>query len=465
MNLINAMRSPLAIGTMTALLLSGCVLAPKEAKDERQRLRTAGTRFQEPFDKRSLPELSSSPATLDVLRRGLLVNGEVEAAYFQWAVAVSRIDQAGAYPNSPLSIGFEQAMERGRIRSFDDTTITAGPDAMENLAFPSKVAKAGEVAFDEARAAGRQFIATKLTVQKRVLDAWFDFALLAEKIRVQRQNLSLLRIMKETTASRFQSGASQPDLLKADVAVQLATNQLASLEADLLRQRAMLNGLLARSVEAPLEPPGAIPAPRLLAADDASLLAAAARNNPELQSLGHSIAGREDALDLARMQYIPDFNPFAGITGSTMQFIGLGVSLPTVLPRIRGMIEESRAELGAAEATYRQKRQDTAAALVAALVTLRNSERQSALFKKDVIPLVERVVDSVRRGYVAGGGTYLDLIDAQRTLLDARLMLAESLVAREKALTEIEVLAGFDLEAIAAGSSQPTTVSKEIHHD
>src|SRR5688572_18701272 len=85
--------------TMIACLLSGCVLAPRAAKDERAAMRTAGKPYATTFEKRDLPELPPAPSWRDVLQRALLANGELEAAYYDWAAAVYRIDQAGSYPN------------------------------------------------------------------------------------------------------------------------------------------------------------------------------------------------------------------------------------------------------------------------------------------------------------------------------------------------------------------------------
>ena len=52
---------------------------------------------------------------------------------------------------------------------------------------------------------------------------------------------------------------------------------------------------------------------------------------------------------------------------------------------------------------------------------------------------------------------YLDLIEAQRTLLDVRLTIAESKAAREKSLADLEALAGVDVETLTKSTTQPTT--------
>ena len=447
--MMTALRiSKLATALGVSLLLSGCVLAPRGAKDEKAALRVAGEPYEVPFERRELPELPAKPEAQDVLRRAYLSNGELEAAYFQWAAAVHRIQQAGGYPNTPLSLGFEQMFQGGT--SFDNTTVRISPDAMENLAFPPKVYQAAKVALDDARAAGKRFTAAKLSLQRKVLIAWYAYALQAERRRVQEANLSLLKLITETAIARVGAGAPQQDLLRAEVEQRRAEDELRGLEAELPQTRAMLNAMMARAPDAALTPPERIPAARPLPSDDAVILALAVKNNPELAALAHRVKGREDALELARLQYIPDFNPFHGLTGSVSQVVGIGVSIPTFLPEVRGMVKEAKADLREMQAMYRQATFDRAAQVVAALYALRNSERQSRLFDERIIPAAERVVDNVRAGYATGTSSFTDLVDARRVLLDVRLVAAEARAARETSLADLEALIGRELPSGAA---------------
>src|SRR5436305_11064123 len=145
-NLIAHTRLP-AIALL-ATVVTGCVLAPPGAKQEQAKLERAGQPYEQPFDRRTLPDLPPDPQWSDVLRRAFLANGDLEAAYFDWAMAVHRIQQAGGYPNTPLALGFSYMFSAERIKSFDRATFTAQPDPMENLAFPLKTYQAGAVAYD-----------------------------------------------------------------------------------------------------------------------------------------------------------------------------------------------------------------------------------------------------------------------------------------------------------------------------
>jgi outer membrane protein TolC len=456
-------RVPIARAAQVLVVLvvgfsvGGCVLAPRGTAKEQARLEAEGAPFKSPLERRSLPDLPDEPDWRDVLRRSFLANGDLEASYFEWAAAVARIQQAGGYPNTPLAVNFSYMFSGERMKSFDRTTVNVGPDPMENLAFPTKVYQAAKVALADARAAGQRFSAAKFDLQRKVLNAWYDYALLAERARIRQANVDLLRLISQTAVGRVQAGAAQQDLLRAEVEQRRAEDELRGMEAELPQMRAMLNAMMARPPEAPLAPPKRIPVARALPADDARLFALAAERNPELAALAHRVRGRSDALELARMQYIPDINPFAGFTGTASQLVGLGLSIPTFLPEVEGMVKEARADLRATQAMYRQAKLDRAAQVVAAVYAMRNSERQAELFEQRIGPAAERIVDNTRQSYATGTGSFLDLVDAQRTLLEVRLTAVEARAAREKSLADLEALLGLDVETLTSAATRPAT--------
>src|SRR5438874_13458247 len=108
LRLLRRVRVPIAIFAMLTVP-AGCVLAPREWDTEKQRAARAAEPYRRPFARRTLPELPAQPTWQEVLRRALLANGDLEAAYHEWSAAVWRVQQAGAYPNSSLSVGFQYA--------------------------------------------------------------------------------------------------------------------------------------------------------------------------------------------------------------------------------------------------------------------------------------------------------------------------------------------------------------------
>ena len=440
-----------------ALFLGGCVLAPKGTAPERDRVAQAGGTYEVAAEKRNLPDVPSPADWRAVLQRALLANGDLEAAYFQWKAAMSQIPQVATWPNAMLAPSFSYMFNGENMKAWDRTTLGLQFDPSENLELPFKTSKRGQVALANARAAGAKFREAKFRLQRQVLQAYTDLALMQERLRIQRDNVSLLKLLADTAADRVRAGANQQDLLRAQTQYRLNENELANMESELGSMKAMLNGMLARDPQAPLELPAGLPQPRRLAVDDAKLIAVATSANPQLERLAREVEGRNDALELARLMYIPDINPMASFTGSVSQMAGAMVMLPTNAPRIRGMIDEARAMLRESEAMLRQTRSDRGAAFVAALLVLRNAERQTRVFEETILPRAEQTLSSSRQAYTTATGTFIELIDAQRTLLDVRLLVVEARAEREKRLAELEELAGVDIETLAGPTSAPTT--------
>jgi outer membrane protein, heavy metal efflux system len=438
--------------------LGGCVLKPPGTTEEQTRLGFASPPFEPLIETRHLSALPVPMDWRDVLSRAFLVNGELESAYFEWKAALARIDQAAVWPNSNVAVSFSYMFSSENIKSWNRTTIAAGFDPAMNLSLPIKARAAGKVALEAARETAERFRAVKFELQRKVLSAYLDLALAEEKVRIQRENLNLLQLLVNSTSNRVQTGGPQQDLLKAMTESQLAQNELSNLEAEGRSMRAMLNGMLGRDPAAALELAQTLPSPRPVLADDARLIAVAVDQNPELAGLARQVAGRKDAIELAKLAYLPDINPSAGVTGSLSQFLAAMVMLPTTLPAIRAVIADAQAMDRSAEAMSRQTRQDRGASFVANLYLMRNAERQTELYRARVVPAVQQLLSNSQQAYAAGAVTFADLIDSERTYVAVHGMVAEAQVEREKRLAELEALAGVDVETLG----QPTTAGAQL---
>jgi outer membrane protein TolC len=344
------------------------------------------------------------------------------------------------------------------IKSWNRTTIAAGFDPAMNLSLPTKTRAAGKVALEAARETAERFRTIKFELQRKVLSTYLDLALAEEKVRIQRDNLNLLELLVNSTTNRVQTGGPQQDLLKALTESQLAQNEMSNLEVEGKSKRAMLNGMLGRDSAAALELAHALPSPRPVLADDARLIAVAVDQNPELAGLARQVVGRKDAIEVAKLAYLPDINPSAGVTGSVSQFLAAMVMLPSTLPAIRAVIADAQAMERSAEAMSRQTGQDRAASFVANLYLMRNAERQTELYRARVVPAVQQLLSNSRQAYAAGAVTFADLIDSERTYVAIRAMVAEAQVEREKRLAELEALAGVDIETLG----QPATAGAQL---
>jgi outer membrane protein TolC len=155
----------------------------------------------------------------------------------------------------------------------------------------------------------------------------------------------------------------------------------------------------------------------------------------------------EEAVRLAKLEYVPDFALSAGtdLAGTAQSIAGMVTAPFFRFEAIEAGIAEAEARLRGIEAMRRQAESDALAELVATLRALRDAERQAALFEGVIVPRAEQAVAAVRGSYAAGRLPLLDLLDGQRTLNDARLTLARVRAEREKLLAAAEAIAGAEL--------------------
>jgi len=446
----------LCAGLSLGMDLSGCVLSPAGTAEERAEIDATSKSYESRASNHELPELPVEASWRNVLSRALQANGELESAYFEWKAALARIDQAAVWPNSNVVLTFGYMFSSENVKAWNRTTLGVGFDPSMNLTLPVKARAAGKVALDAAREAGDKFRAVKFEVQRKVLSAYFELAFTEEFIRIQQDNLALLNLLVESANTRAQAGGPLQDLLKAQIESRTAQNELANTQASAASMRNGLNAMLARAADAPLTLPTTIPAPRPIIADDEHLIAAGVAQNPELAALAQQVAGRQDAIEVARLAYLPDFSPSASITGNISQSIGTMLMLPSRRPALRAALNEAQAMRESSEAMLRQTHQDRAASFVANLYLMRNAERQMQLYRQQIIPAAQALVSSSRAAYAAGAVGFADLVDSERMLLTMRRMLAEVEMEREERLIDLEALAGVDVETLAS-TARPET--------
>lgn len=426
-----------------ALGVGACTVSPKGENALREEARAAGAAYRQAAAQRVLPELKPSATPDELVRYGLLANGTVERAYWEWRSAIERIPQEGTTEKN-LTLSLSSMIDSGAM-AWDSTSLGV---TQEDLMLPSKLQARAQRALDEARAAGKRFDAARLALRREILDAYYGYALTAELARQEEANIGLVELIIRSIEARVRVGAGmQADLLKAANELEMARNTLTELQARLPQQRARINALLGRAPAAELAVPAALPAMVSEAAPDDRWLGAVAARNPELAGLTYEIRARKDGITIAKLQYLPDIELgfSTNLTGAVQDLMG-GVMLPYLRYKaLDAGLAQARAELRAAQAMRRQMKADLQGELLADLLMRRDAQRQVALLEKSVIPRAEQVILLSRSAYAAGQGTLIDVLDSQRSLIALRRMRAELQTEFVRRTAAIEATAGVPL--------------------
>ncbi len=436
------------VGAITlAAVLGGCTVHPPGEREERAAVMKAGAPFAPRSEARELPPLPPEASPDDLVRYAMLANGDLEQRYWQWRAAVEQVPQ-DATQTTTLNVALGTTFMRGHTDA-RGTTLTLGNDPMTDIKLPGKLDAAGRLSLENARAAGLRFRKAQLELRNKVLSGYYDYALTAELIRLEQANAQLLRTTATVVGARNRAGAAgQQDLLKAQNEVDVSANDIANMQAQLPAQRALLNALLSREPDAPISVPTTLPEVRPLTYDDSQLLTMAAERNPELAALAAELRGRRDAIRLARLQYIPDFNLSLGtdLAGVTQSVLG-----QATLPLLRrealdAAVAQAEANLRATESMRRQTRNDLNAQIIMDISTLRNADRQLDLFEHTILPRIRQVVTVTRLAYESGRTTLLDLLDSQRSLIAIERLVANLRITRAKRLADLDTLTAHRLD-------------------
>jgi outer membrane protein, heavy metal efflux system len=371
----------------------------------------------------------------------LLANADLEQRYWEWRSAIEDIPQEGTQPGS-LNLSAGTTITRGRD-SRQNSTLGLSNDPMTDIKWPGKLDAAAKQALENARAAGRRFRKAQYELRAKALGAYDDYALNAALIRLESDNQQLLGVMFSATQSRNNAGSTgEQVVLRAANERDLSANDLTNLQSQLPAERAAINAILNRPPDAPLAVPNDLPQSGALRCSDDELLALAARQNPELQALADEIRGREDGLQLAKLQYIPDFNLSAGtdLAGISQSILGQ-VTIPIFrYEALNAAIAQAQADLRATEAMRRQTGNDLNAQVVMDVTTFRDAGRQLDLLQKTILPRSRRTVELVRTAYESGQATLLDLLDSQRSLIDIERLIVNLRVTQAKRLSDLEAV-------------------------
>jgi cobalt-zinc-cadmium efflux system outer membrane protein len=168
--------------------------------------------------------------------------------------------------------------------------------------------------------------------------------------------------------------------------------------------------------------------------------------NPEIARWATEMAQRQAAMESARARRIPDPTVGGGFrhvrdTGDSGLVMSVSMPIP-VFDRNQGGILEARYQLAKAEEERRTAEVQGRAALAEAYAALSSAFVEATTLKNEVLPGAQRAFDAASEGYRQGKFGFLDVLDAQRTLFEARGRYLEALAAYHQAAAEVERLIG-----------------------
>lgn len=408
----------------------------------------------------ALPE--SGVTLADLIDAAEATHPRLAAARARVGVAAGRAWQASLYPNPTIGVGIEDI-------GFDD-----GLDGSKSIVSFSQPIVAGErlrAAVDAAEAEQRVRLAEVESERRRL---FADVATLhATLLSIAAQEAALgaslesARGTLEIAVARVEArAASEPEALRPRIEIAQVESELLHLGA-IRRAAESRLGLLVgvESVEASRLAGALDDRPAQL---DAEVLSAALRDgHPELAAMALEAEAARSRIALVESRRTPDLEVRVGAgydDASTQGVVELGVGAEVPLwDRGEGDLLAARFDVLRAEQERAALEQALQSELTQLLAEYDSARSRLELLRTRVLPDADLAFAQISESYRAGRAAFLELLDAQRTTLEARRSAASLAGDAASARASIARIVGARALAKASGESELSIVEPESH--
>ncbi len=399
----------------------------------------------------------------EYLAQAALKNPELEAAFYRWKAALEKVSQVKALPDPRFTFGYF-------IRSIETRT---GPQrARLGIAqtFPwfDKLNLKGDMAMQEANAARAQYDAIKLKIFYEVRDAYYEYAYLAKAIEITRENIGLLGYLENVARARYSAGAiPYADVLRTQVELGKLEDRLRTL-MDLRKPiMARLNAAMNMPVDTELPWPPDIPV-MLISLTDEELFEQLPEYNPQIKRYEYLEAKEKAGIDLAQKEFLPDvtfgletivtdpaLNPMTPDSGEDPVIASVSINIPLWLGKRRAAVREATVRRLSAIRNRTGTRQKLLSDLQLALYKYRDGHRKIDLYRDTLIPKADQSLGVTLEAFQTGVRSSLDLIDAEKTLLEFELSYIRAVADQAQSFAKLEMLMGKEIPCKVHGSLMP----------
>jgi outer membrane protein, heavy metal efflux system len=384
-----------------------------------------------------------------------LHNPAIQAASQNWEAAIQKVPQARGWPDPRLNYGYFIQSVETRVGPQEQRFGIIQP-----LPWFGKLKSAGDAASSNAAAVLSELTALQLQMTREIKDTWYELAWIEEAQKTARENIALVSQLEGVARTRFKTGGTLGAVTKAQVELSRLQDRLASIEDMEQPLRARLNSLLGRPLEAPLPTPSLSGLEFASMPDKEQLFLWQKEANPLLEKYSHIIERESYSLRHARKQGMPEFGFGLDyiVTGDSRMSgtpdsgkdaaLGLfSITIPLWRGKYKAAVAEAEARKEAADLAREDQANRLGSQLNMALYRFRDAERKMNLYGSTLLSHARSAMSVAQENYESGSGSFLDLLDSQRVLLDLELERLRAIANREQAMGEIEMLVGRELPA------------------
>lgn len=261
-----------------------------------------------------------------------------------------------------------------------------------------------------------------------------------QRVQLHQRTLEIAGSARDAAAKRVLAGKVAPlEETKARVAESSAELALAQARSGLRVARQQLAALWGAQPAAFGSAVGELA--QLPVLPDEGLMLEKLEHSPQMLRAQQAVFQARSVAELERAKRLPDPSVSLGMkraqeVGRNQLVVGISVPLP-ILDSNRGNQLQALRLADKAEDELLATRQQMYAQLQQQREQLQSSRAQAEQLAQQVLPAAESAYEVAAKGFALGKFSYLEVLDAQRTLAEARSLYLEQLVATHQAAADI----------------------------
>ncbi len=386
----------------------------------------------------------------------LRANPQIDIAREQLLQARAQRVQAVAIADPVLAASADSITGLRQIGSAPQRPIAL----TSGIPFPDKLRLRGRIGTSVVEAVG-----ASLTQLQQQLAAnagrLYDSVMV---VHLQQRNLLASRELSteflKRTQARYNAGTvAKLDVIKAQVDLAQAENDLIASRRDVTNADAALNRAIGRMTGTALVTSDSLTVPIGLPTLDV-VEAAALASRPELTAIAAQQRGARAASTLAKENaFLPDLTLAAGrdlaVPSGITYSVGFSVPIPLLFwQHARGDFAETHHRELELAATLRDARAAVAQDVRTTYATAEAALRQVVFLRDQLLPSAREAYRISTVSYTLGGLSALEVLDARRQLLLAQSQYADALAAANSTRSDLERAAGAALTSLPAGANR-----------
>ncbi|OZA08852.1 MAG: cobalt-zinc-cadmium resistance protein [Methylotenera sp. 17-45-7] len=379
------------------------------------------------------------------LTLALEANPEISVAIREREAIEGVVTQAGTRPNPSISTSIQDTRRDTRQVFLQlNQEIELGNKREARI-------EAADAFYNKASA---KLESKKAEIHANVVTTFYEVLAGQERLKLSRSSVEVANLALDAASKRVKAGRSSPvEETKSKIAESSAKIEFNQAASQLSSARKRLSALwgnplpVFESAQGDVEN---IPSVSSLADLSASL-----ESSPAISLAKLEISARDSMTKIERSKATPNITISAGVLnnqelgGLNQALLGLSVPIP-VFDRNQGNLQEAVSRQYKAQDELVAVRAQLLANLATQYERLNSARQTSESLRSEILPGAQSAFDAANKGFNAGKFSFLDVLDAQRTLFQARSIYIQALLDAHQAVAEIERITGNTASSLTA---------------